>query len=227
MALFTNKRDRKLPLLTQFYQLDVHGSQEEYDRAREDEDVLLAPEPDQFIYLFSEGFEDEAYSKPGTWSAQKERGFYDIRPDDGWDGNLQIIHECICTVMEAVAFEQIPNLYEPIPMTYIDENGKEIAYEKDPPILTLNRYLAIYSIPPHFALDDKRLVVHEKNKYLTDYENMIVAVFSELIAFTKTGKLFLFCQECSSVFQPVKSERRFCSYRCTARAGQRRRREMK
>jgi len=190
VAIFTNKADAGLPLLTQFYQL-------EFDSA-----ALAGSELDRWVG-------DETYPSlerywSETASAKASKG-----PIDGLR-MLALVHPTIKSVMEHLA------------------DGTAA-----PPDVAslLNQYLA--TLPPlqvYWVEAGLSLIIGGSHPGVEWPEKIFRALMGELVEAIEPilntvlqPRPFLRCEECQNPYLVTKTGQRFCSQRCRARTGERRR----
>jgi predicted nucleic acid-binding Zn ribbon protein len=209
MALFTNKADRKLPLLTQFCQLEIIKTSDEY----EGDLPFVSPELDRFLFLFGENFSDKAYSEEGLWSSGEEIKLHDHAPNLGWNDHMLLIQHILNIFMRAHItkdFSEIKEEFEEIEVFMDILDSVIISYQSQ-------EYI-IYTESANFKAG-KDLKYHDLN--ILPCLNLASQIADELIDLAKKSKPARFCAECRNPFVVMKEDQRFCSARCRQRQGQR------
>ena len=115
MALFTNKADRKLPLLTQFCQLEIVPAPDMDFFISPELVQFISPELDRFLFLYGNDFSDQSYSEEGIWSSSDEIGELDYSPNEGWNDAMLLKQEVLKTFLRLYItkdFEEINKVDE-------------------------------------------------------------------------------------------------------------------
>jgi hypothetical protein len=229
VAIFTNKQDRALPLLTQFYQLDTAKDtyppeiEKAFELRLSDEQLIAAfgeyqnqipHEVDRFLYLFAEGFSDESFSTEKLWS--EEHGVYtdpDTDPSEGWREAVTSFHAAVAHLMDALA--RRPRI--------ATDGDTETTLQS---IEIVNRRM----LAPQIGLDDPlRLRVFyapdESEEGLNDFDRLAAVIGLSLSECVAGRSTLIVCQECFSPFVSNRKGHSYCSYRCASRVGQRERRK--
>jgi hypothetical protein len=205
MALFTNKTDRKVPILSQFYQLefDPKGN-------------LIDSELDFWIPR-ALGFFDG-----GTWSS---RGIANLKDDLTTLANL---HTHLKPLMDGIA----DGWKAPVPVITGDvmaDGVKKVLHEnyswvsihfaRKEHLEYLNARCKELSPKIRFDFDEK-----EKDIKCVEVSTHEVILVAQLIYQFKYGverDAFARCEECENVFLSIRGGK-FCSHRCKARVSGRR-----
>jgi hypothetical protein len=203
MALFTNKADEDLPLLTQFYQLEF------------DIDNLEKSELDQWVGSDGpeEYWSESENARRGGMVATRASRLSGSGPNTFYIPRLNRLahaHPVIREIMACIAdgvkpsrktifdFNQILATVPQLQVEWADVFGK-------PTICKENR------AKPRPVLVYQKLV-----------SEMIVAI-EPILEDHKAPTPFARCEECESPYLIVKKGQVYCSQRCRARAGERRR----
>lgn len=210
MALFTSKADRKLPLTTQFCQLEILPTEEQEE---EEQEEFVSPELDRFLFLYGNSFSDQSYSEEGVWSSSYEIEERDDCPNEGWNDAMFLKQEVLKTFLTIYITKNFEGLNK------IDEND-------EPFIEKFNRLLLGFQSNQYLEYTEKSYLKlgrssDQNSENCLSYYELLTDIADELIDTLKKKREARFCAECDSPFIVIKKDQKFCSTRCRQRQGQR------
>lgn len=230
MALFTNKADADLPLLTQFYQVAVPGER--------DAGSLRGSELELFLERCEEKEKDPlTILTTGKLPKNQRRNRKEQIPDH-FLTDAADIHDLVCILMDSLAedeFIQISTVKQI--EKYIDKYNESIRIGFSQ-FGWIDVALIPEDYPPGELIKAKHLRVI-KRRSNEDAPEGILGVLDEVEKLLSSRRMYWLssCEECYSVFIQERnvsrrgeayatygSKQRFCSHRCASRSGQRRRR---
>lgn len=252
MTLFTNKEDRRLPLLTQFYQVKGYYTADE-EIGPISKSGNLPPEADRFIYLYSHGFSDECYQNDLTWTKDPNLSPIDFEfpyldsclifaVTSNWYEFFALFQYTVCEIMDFLALSASSGEnfvfkaewqaklkdWKEQEDSWIKEMETNDEYykvfETAPPLHILNAYKEQFSNREHFILGAEGIGIcqGQKNQCFTLVHDVIV----DLTEAIKAGNNLHSCRMCDNVFLRKRKDREWCSDRCASLVRKKRQRRI-